>query len=138
VRQTIFPCKNTKGAFVTNFVQNLVQTFGNPQAAQVKYNCILGSNKIFREVLKLITKFQFNFGLRSVVSTEVENLADTYIQGMYNFSMYAYRSTLQNKQSIMTELMAQTNVIWQKFSWETTSLKMEIQQKVEGFVAEII
>lgn len=57
---------------------------------------------------------------------------------MYNLTVFAFRSNLNNKAAIITEMMAHMNLLWQKFSWETTSLKLDMQQKVEQFVSDII
>lgn len=77
VRLTIFQNKQTKGVFVANFVKNVIDSFAS-QAGHAKRDLIFRSVKIFREVLKLIHKFQFNFGVRSVVNTEMEGLVDEY------------------------------------------------------------
>lgn len=119
VRQTIFDGKPAKCIFISNFVQNFINSYGNAHQSAI-FNCILQDYKIFRELLKLITKFQFNFGLRGIMLCEDLSLVEKYIQTMYNVTMTAWTSDPPNKLKIISELMAQMNFLWQKFNFETS------------------
>ena len=103
-----------------------------------KLNLILSHPKIFRELLRLINKFQFNFGVRSIINCEQESLTENYLQGIYNITVQSYRCNLPTKETIICELMANMNQIWQRFNFETIQLKLELQSKVEGFITDII
>lgn len=132
VRLTIFQNKQTKGVFVVNFVTNLVDSFGNMSQNQgTKLSLILHHPKIFRELLKMIHKFQFNFGVRSVVSSDLEGLSDQYFQGLFNLTVEAFRFNGPTKKVVILELMTYMNNIWQRFNFETIQLKLESQQRVE-------
>jgi hypothetical protein len=86
----------------------------------------------------MLNKFQQNFGVRSLVGCEMEGLVEKYFESLFTFTISAYRTTLSNKPSTITELMAHTNSIWSRFVFETIQLKSELQEKVEGFILEII
>lgn len=73
---------------------------------------VLNHPKIFREILKLIHKFQFNFGVRSIVNSEIEGLVDEYFQGLYNLTMISYQYQGPTKATVIQELMAFMNNIW--------------------------
>jgi hypothetical protein len=114
LRLSIFDDKATKNAYVANFVQNLIETIGNlgSQDALSKLNCIMANNRLFREMMKLIHKFQFNFGVRGVSQTDIEGLTEKYFETLYTLTISGLRSSLPNKKQTITELMSYMNHIW--------------------------
>ena len=68
----------------------------------------------------------------------MEGLVEKYFESLFTFTIASYRTTLNNKPATITELMAHTNSIWSRFVFETIQLKSELQEKVEGFILEII
>jgi hypothetical protein len=71
VRITIFESKNTKANFVENFARNIMELVSHKQD--------FSNIKIFREILKMIQKFQNNFGVRGIISCEKEGLLEAYL-----------------------------------------------------------
>ena len=65
--------------------------------------------KIFREILKMIQKFQNNFGVRGIISCEKEGLLEAYLQNFYQYTIFGFQS---GKMNVITELMAYLNQVW--------------------------
>ena len=62
VRMTFFESKDYKQKYLINFAENMV-TMINSEEPNSQISIIMLSNiRIFREVLRVITKFQENFG----------------------------------------------------------------------------
>ena len=99
---------------------------------------IFSNIRLLRELLRIIHKFQTNFGIRAVVNCPVEGLLENYLQSVFEFTISCLRCNLDNKRQVMNEVMAHLNVVWQRFSFEIIQSKAEGQQKVELYVEQII
>jgi len=76
---------------------------------------------LFRETLRLLHKFQNNFGSRALINTKVEGLVDAYVKILFQYSVECLQCTLPNKQQILTEFMAFLNQVWYRLSLESVS-----------------
>ena len=54
----------------------MIESFGSMN--EIKLTMILSNNRIFRELLRIINKFQMNFGVRAIVGAEIPMLTENY------------------------------------------------------------
>ena len=124
VRATLFGSDTTKSGFVHNFTSNLIQVLENPQVGGPElapsslapttpiHSMIFQNISIFRETLRMLHKFQNNFGSRALINTKVEGLLDGYLRTLFQYSVECLQCTLPHKQQILTEFMAFLNQVW--------------------------
>ena len=74
---------------------------------------LLSNPKIFREVLKLLHKLQFNFNMRHLVALDNPDLIQTYLSCLYNFTMQSFQSNISPKKTIYRELLLSINDDWE-------------------------
>ena len=109
VRATLFSSEAAKSGFVHNFTSNLMQVLENPQvggpelapgclAPTTPIHAIIFQNiSLFRETLRMLHKFQNNFGSRTLINTKVEGLLDGYLRTLFQYSVECLQCTLPNK-----------------------------------------
>jgi hypothetical protein len=51
---------------------------------------VLARPTLFRELLRIVYKFQMNFGLRALVNCEKEGLVGEYIHSLFKYSEFCY------------------------------------------------
>ena len=120
VRSTIFESKDSKCEFVHNFARNMILLLDQNQATGNIFQITLLSNvRLLRELLRTIMKFQSNFGVRTLIATQVQGLMDQYLHHLYEFTVACLKTKLNNKRQIMSEVMAHLNQVWHRLSFET-------------------
>ena len=83
-------------------------------------------------------KFQSNFGVRTLLATQVQGLMEQYLHHLYEFTVICLKTKLNNKRQIMSEVMAHLNQVWHRLSFETIQCKIEGQKKVETYIENIV
>ena len=58
---------------------------------------IFSNVSIFRETLRMISKFHENFGIRSLINSEVSGLTSVYLTNLHKYTLAAFQSSLPNK-----------------------------------------
>jgi hypothetical protein len=104
-------------------VQFMQKDAANGQSPQLV--AIFSNVSIFRETLRMISKFHENFGIRSLINCEVPGLTSVYLQNLYKYTVEAFKCSLPNKKQIISELMAQINNTWYRISLEVVQTKSE-------------
>lgn len=66
-------------------------------------------NSTFREVSRLISKFQNNISLRHLVNTQHLGLVENYLSALYQFSVAVLRSRIGSKKFILKEFVLTLN-----------------------------
>lgn len=88
VRVTIFETKEQKVHFVHNFARNMIDFTSFSQPGRLE--CVLSNNRIFREVLRLVHKFQNNFGIRAIAGCEQVDLVPNYFTSLYRLTVGSF------------------------------------------------
>lgn len=80
LRPSFFLEKASKSQYIVNFVNLLVKFTSKDHRAQNPHMISLLSNvSIFRETLKVISRFHDNFGIRAILACEVDGLLRAYL-----------------------------------------------------------
>ena len=82
--------------------------------------------RLLRELLRVLNKFQSNFGIIAIINCEVTGLLDQYISTLFGFTMGCLESaSLPTKQQILAEVMSNLHYVWQQFHWDLTKCKVD-------------
>jgi len=99
---------------------------------------LLSNPKIFREVLKLLHKLQFNFNMRHLMALDNPDLIQTYLSSLYNFTIQSFQSNISPKKTIYRELLLSINEDWQHILHQAHQLKIAGAARIEEMVQSII
>lgn len=95
---------------------------------------------LYRESIKMINKFQLNFGSRTLQGTKIDGLLDLYLQTIFQYSVQSmqYQGSSALRLSILQDFMSLMNTVWYRQSLESGSKNEAQQQRAESFTKAII
>ena len=141
LRQTFFTDKDSKNNYSRNFLSNLTQMLDSRSSSEglSSHQLILSKPNLFREFLRIINKFQMNFGLRSLVNAEQQQVVGVYIQSLFNYCLFAFNADVKCKSKVMDEMMAWINLVWTRFSFESNTFQSDqTKVQVEQFIKDVV
>ena len=153
IRLSYFSSAETKSAFVANLTTNLIELIGCPtvkapaeavlQSSLVsmkEHHTVIFSNvSTYRECCRLLSKFQNNIALRSLINSNINGLPEAYVKALFEFSVISFKCALPNKKSIVAEFMSQLNQVWFRVHIDQSSAATQDELKsMIGTVTEAV
>ena len=83
--------------------------------------------------MKVLHKFQLNFTMRHILSCDLQFVEQSYIQGLFDFTMGIFGDqtvSSSQKELVLKEVSFYLNIIWFRVHVELSSMKTTSAHKV--------